>query len=457
MIINTLKEVYNVLPWLSLIIPGKTGEKFSTIFKPGKDTFKNLIEKLEKPFDIEEIKKRTSNLRNLTFGVTHNCNLRCRYCGYGGNYQYNRSHSKVSMKTATFKKAFDWFFDQVNSPYRTTREDLIFSFYGGEPLLRFDEIMNACEYADELNRKNPVHPKIRLMITTNGVLLNQERAQKLLDKNFLIDISLDGPKDQHDLMRVKTDKTGTFNDVYANVKQLKKNFPEKYHSNIRFLLTVHPFHDIKKIEQFFLNNHRLFHENNVILSLVGFKYLVTNVEREWLKSRPKQSKQIEESLDKTKWFYKKMICSWLERIYSSPTQLLAMQDKFTGTCFPTTHKLFIDVDGSFHLCEKMNSHFPIGNVDTGLDYKMIQEILNNWNREILKRRCWECDMWWICNFCFATQATRDSMGISEDECRLSAKATQQSFFEFLNLMEVEDEKNHSDRFSDIDRYLELLQ
>ena len=70
-------------------------------------------------------------LGNLILQVTQQCNLRCKYCAYSGNY-YNRTHSSERMSFDTARKAIDFYLDRSDK-----MDDLSLSFYGGEPLLEF--------------------------------------------------------------------------------------------------------------------------------------------------------------------------------------------------------------------------------------------------------------------------------------------------------------------------------
>ena len=82
---------------------------------------------------IEEIEHpETENLHllaehymgNLILQVTQQCNLRCKYCAYSGNY-YNRSHTSNRMDFETAKKAIDFYLKRSEKA-----DQLALSFYG---------------------------------------------------------------------------------------------------------------------------------------------------------------------------------------------------------------------------------------------------------------------------------------------------------------------------------------
>lgn len=102
---------------------------------------------------IEEIEHpETENLHllaehymgNLILQVTQQCNLRCKYCAYSGNY-YNRSHTSNRMDFETAKKAIDFYLKRSEKA-----DQLALSFYGGEPLLEFELIKKCVSYIENI-------------------------------------------------------------------------------------------------------------------------------------------------------------------------------------------------------------------------------------------------------------------------------------------------------------------
>jgi uncharacterized protein len=271
----------------------------------------------------------------------------------------------------------------------------------------------------------------------------------------MIDISLDGPEEEHNRYRVKPNGSGSFAEVFFNIKKIKEKFPGYFDKNIRFLLTIHPYHDLKKIEEFLLANETLFNKQNLVISRVSTVNLKKNTLKLWYGNN-KRLKEQEASLDKEKWFYKKMLSAAFEKAYSLPTRVLFKQNFFTGTCFPASDKLYIDTAGNIHICEKMNPHFVIGDVDSGVDLKTIKRIAANWRRQIVRLECWNCAVWWQCSFCFATCVRFKRFVLNKKKCDDFRKNYQAFLADYLNLKEIEDEANNNDRYNDIDSYLELL-
>ena len=101
-------------------------------------------------------------LKQLVLQVTQQCNLRCEYCAYSGNYANNRVHSNKRMDFDMAKKAIDMFISRSSE-----NPEINVSFYGGEPLLEFDLVKRCVLYSHEISEKRILHN-----MTTNAVDLN---------------------------------------------------------------------------------------------------------------------------------------------------------------------------------------------------------------------------------------------------------------------------------------------
>lgn len=113
---------------------------------------------------------------NLTLVLTHQCNLACHYCYAGEKFS-------KSMTWDTARASMDL---ALEGP--STRIDL--SFFGGEPLLEWDMLVRCTEYMHagcEARGK-----RLRLLVTTNGTRLTDERLAWLIERNFYIGYSMDG-------------------------------------------------------------------------------------------------------------------------------------------------------------------------------------------------------------------------------------------------------------------------
>ena len=165
---------------------------------------------------------RHENAKVLTFVVTQDCNLRCKYC-YMTSKQ---SEHKMTFDIA--KKAIDYFLDQKNQLFDD--DYLIMEFIGGEPLLEINLIDQIVDYFKvRIYAENcPWFGRYRIAISTNGILYSTEKVQRFIDKNknsLSIGISIDGTKEKHDLQRVYPNGKGSYDDVVRNIRLWKKQFP----------------------------------------------------------------------------------------------------------------------------------------------------------------------------------------------------------------------------------------
>jgi uncharacterized protein len=96
---------------------------------------------------------------------------------------------------------------------------VVIAWQGGEPTLAgIDFYRKAVRIASEYLPKNKA---IEWTIQTNGVLLNDEWYNFFHENNFLVGLSLDGPKDVHDTFRVDRGEGGSFDAVMNAVELLK--------------------------------------------------------------------------------------------------------------------------------------------------------------------------------------------------------------------------------------------
>jgi len=92
-------------------------------------------------------------------------------------------------------------------------------FWGGEPLLRWEFVENGMKYAQVMSAKKK--KKIKFMITTNGLLLDESKLRFL--KNFPVEVmfSLDGAEKFNSALRVLKSDRNYYKGLFANLKALR--------------------------------------------------------------------------------------------------------------------------------------------------------------------------------------------------------------------------------------------
>ena len=122
--------------------------------------------------------------------VTLNCNQSCKYCQVSS---INSNQNKYNIRTEDLKKAVKMVFESPST-------NLTIEFQGGEPLLAFDRVKLAIEYAEELNKI--FQKNIRFVICLNSIGLNQKILEFMKIHEVLLSTSLDGPENIHNQNRV---------------------------------------------------------------------------------------------------------------------------------------------------------------------------------------------------------------------------------------------------------------
>jgi uncharacterized protein len=153
------------------------------------------------------------------------CNLGCQYCFFLSKEDlYPGSRFRMS------EEVLEAFTRQYIEAHRVP--EVTFAWQGGEPtLMGLDFFRRAIELQRTYQKPEMV---IQNTIQTNGTLLDGEWGQFLHEHNFLVGISIDGPRELHDAYRVDKGGKPTFDKVMQGLEFLKEH---KVEFNI--LCTVH--------------------------------------------------------------------------------------------------------------------------------------------------------------------------------------------------------------------------
>ena len=190
---------------------------------------------------IEDILKNC--MRTITLQVTQNCNLRCKYCVYSESYE-NHTHSNKRMNFETAKKAIDFLYE-----HSSLSESVGVGFYGGEPLLEIELLKKCVDYA----KKVFYGKDLNFTVTTNATLLTDEVMDFLVENDFYVTVSFDGPQKVQDKNRVMADGgKGSYIIVMKNVERFLQRYPE-YFEKIGFNVVLDPSNDFNCSNNFFMN------------------------------------------------------------------------------------------------------------------------------------------------------------------------------------------------------------
>lgn len=143
--------------------------------------------------------------------LTSDCNLHCPYC-------FEKDKVPLHMPEETALAAVDFLFDAC----RATK-DVSVLFFGGEPMLRFDQMKVVYDYA--ARRAEAGGKRVAWSMTTNGTLIDEERAIWLADHGVKYLLSIDGGRDDHDQYRHFPDGSGTYDLLMERLPMLKRYQP----------------------------------------------------------------------------------------------------------------------------------------------------------------------------------------------------------------------------------------
>lgn len=173
--------------------------------------------------------------KSITFIVTKDCQLACKYCYLVGK------NTKERMTWDVAKQAIDYILDHESD---MSEESVIWDFIGGEPFLEIDLIDKICDYlkVEMFRRNHHGFNSYRFSFSTNGINYATDKVQHFIKKNhehLSIGITIDGTKRKHDLNRIwKTaemeqgimpkpeEEQGSYDDVVKNIPLWLEQFPD---------------------------------------------------------------------------------------------------------------------------------------------------------------------------------------------------------------------------------------
>ena len=143
------------------------------------------------------------------------CNLDCAYCFYLSKRELPGGPGAGHMDDELLERFIEDYIDSV------TGDEVVFSWQGGEPTLRG---LGFFEKVVRLQRKHAkAGQRIENDLQTNGTLLDADWARFLKEHRFLVGLSIDGPKEIHDHLRIDKHGEPTFDKVVAAADLLRRH------------------------------------------------------------------------------------------------------------------------------------------------------------------------------------------------------------------------------------------
>jgi uncharacterized protein len=147
------------------------------------------------------------------------CNLDCSYCFYLEKEKLYPGASQWAMPPEILERYISGYI----AAQPPDAPEIHFAWQGGEPtLLGVDFFRNIVA----LQQKHAAGKTIRNALQTNATLIDDEWAAFLAENNFLVGVSIDGPRELHDVYRVDKGHAPTFDRVLRGIAHLKAHSVE---------------------------------------------------------------------------------------------------------------------------------------------------------------------------------------------------------------------------------------
>ena len=387
------------------------------------------LELIKQEITEETLKEEVKNIPHLIIETTQDCNLRCKYCVFNDNYHHQRPFNPSRMTREIAFKGIDYIYSII----KDRKKEFNIGFYGGEPLLNFDLIKDVVAYA-----KNQFKGlSLSFGFTTNLTILNDHILDFLVENDFRILVSLDGSSQNHDSKRVFKNGGGTYSTIINNLEKIKTKNPDYYKDNISFS-AVHCYDlDLRDMRDFFNENELV---KDKILNFNAMSLNDTSYNEKYPYDKQKKKVEIEqiisELFDKLR---KKIPIRGIEQTFLNA--FLDKDDKLSSLFYSNTantclfnSRLILDTFGNFHVCEKVNNKFPIGDVDHGFNYKEMVRILNSFI-QLIEENCSDCEIQIFCSRCFSPFANDGVFKIPENFCEERKKVIVRDLERYITLKE----------------------
>lgn len=218
---------FNGITESSFKINTKNRESYEMILNNPDANYQNFgkfIDKLkDKGFILDDekledelLKQKYDAIRNprqyqIMILPTYQCNLRCWYCV--------QNHKDLWLSDEDVKRIKSRIKNVLEN--NDEIENLHISWFGGEPLLAYDRIVEISEWAIELCES--LGKTYTAAITTNGTLLTQERIAKLHELKIIhYQITIDGDRVTHNKIKV-LGKSSAFDIALKNIGEIIKH------------------------------------------------------------------------------------------------------------------------------------------------------------------------------------------------------------------------------------------
>lgn len=337
--------------------------------------------------------------KSITFIVTKDCQLACKYCYLVGK------NAKERMSWDVAKKTIDYI---LNNHSFFNEEAVVWDFIGGEPFLEIDLIDKICDYikTEMFRLCHPWFDNYRFNFSTNGINYNSEKIQSFIKKNIThlsIGITIDGTKRKHDLNRIwKTEdmergvvpnlseEKGSYDDVVKNIPLWLEQFP-----GAGTKVTISSA-DIPYIKESVLHLYSLgIHEVNINCV---FEDVWKEGDDELFEN---QLMDLADAIIDSG-YYQDYACSFFTEHMGKPMDCQMDNQNWCGA----GRMLAVDAEGNFYPCTRFAQYslrskkaWIIGNVRDGIDKNKLRPFLTLDRCTQSTQECIDCEVASGCAWC----------------------------------------------------------
>jgi len=156
-------------------------------------------------------------LQSMVLNLTNQCNLACTYCYEFGEDKVATPEGKPKfMDIETAKASVEFLLEESRG-----RPSVHITFFGGETLMNFPLLKQVVTYATD--RAVEQGRTVDFSLTTNATLLTPAIIEFLSENKIGVTVSMDGPPDLQDKMRVFSNGRGSYDIIAPRVKALIAN------------------------------------------------------------------------------------------------------------------------------------------------------------------------------------------------------------------------------------------
>ena len=338
-----------------------------------------------------ELKENTPNwqsgmAKNITFIVTKDCQLACKYCYLVGK------NTKERMSFDVAKKAIDYI---LGNEKLFSEASVTWDFIGGEPFIEIDLIEAICDYikTEMFRRNHHWFESYRFNFSTNGINYSDAKVQDYIKKNIShlsIGITIDGTERKHDLNRVyKVTGKGSYKDVVKNIPLWLSQFP----------------HGATKVT---ISSADLPYVKESVLHLFGLGIHEVNIncvfEDVWEEGDDavfeKQLMGLADAIiDKE--YYRDYACSFFSEHIGKP-----MNPNDNNNWCGAGKMLAVDAAGNFYPCTRFAAYslrekkpIVVGNIYDGLNTNLLRPFLTLNRIDQTPQKCLDCEVASGCAWC----------------------------------------------------------